>query len=413
MRRTVLWMAAALCACLAAVLVLLVSIPTTSTVGGNLRNFFGFEESGDDAVTIQGADLSGSGPGSLVSAVSMPALKRSREGSRMQAARVVYRSVNGDTGQPTVVSGSVFTPLGSPPGGGWPVVSFGHGTTGIDEPCAPSLSDSLLGFLRTVSGLVDEGYAVAFADFQGLGSDGVHPYPDSRTAGLNMIDAVRALRSTFENVGTKWAAFGGSQGGGAAWAADEQADTYAPELDHVGSVAISPAADISGMVDKAEAGTLTSDQGPAFQIILESLSRLHPDLNRDDYRRGAASQYWDVLSSCSGPLVHDRPAAANALGAHDLSPSTPAAADRLRELLRRWALPQQRLSAPLSVVYGGQDTFIDAKWTTDAIAGECALGGTVVWQFQPEKGHGTVDIADQFSWIADRFEGKRVTNECP
>ena len=40
-------------------------------------------------------------------------------------------------------------------------------------------------------------------------------------------------------------------------------------------------------------------------------------------------------------------------------------------------------------------------------------GGTVQWQLQPDKGHGDVDIASQFTWIADRFAGKPVENDCP
>ena len=103
------------------------------------------------------------------------------------------------------------------------MIALGHGTTGIDEPCAPSLSESLLGLSTPVAGFVLNGYAVALPDYQGLGSAGVHPYTDARTAGLNMIDSVRALRHTFKNVSNRWAAVGGSQGGGAAWAADEQA----------------------------------------------------------------------------------------------------------------------------------------------------------------------------------------------
>jgi alpha-beta hydrolase superfamily lysophospholipase len=345
--------------------------------------------------------------------MTMPGVTRSLYGRQMQAARVVYRSANGDTGLPTVVSGSVFTPLDPAPEGGWPVIALAHGSTGLQEACAPSLSDTLLGLAELVAGFVDKGYAVALADYQGLGSGGVHPYTDARTAGMNVIDSVRALRHTFPNVSNRWAAFGGSQGGGAAWAADERARAYAPELQLVGAVAYSPAADVTGMVDKAQAGTLTVDQRPAFQAILESLGRLHADLNLNDYRRGAAAQYWDILSSCSGPEVHDRGAAAMALGPFDLTPATPAAADRIRQFLRHWALPQQPLSAPLSVVYGGQDTYIDAQWTTDAIARACALGGTVVWNLQPDKGHGDVDVLSQFTWIADRFAGNPVTNQCP
>ena len=50
----------------------------------------------------------------------------------------------------------------------------------------------MLGLGDIVFGLVKSGYAVAMPDYQGLGEDGVHPYTDAKTAGLNMIDAVRA-----------------------------------------------------------------------------------------------------------------------------------------------------------------------------------------------------------------------------
>ena len=407
MRRAVLWISAA-----AAVVLVLASLPLIWKLGVRLLENTRHGAEGDP-VPIQTADLSGSGPGTLVSAMTMPSFTRTGDGKLVQAARVVYRSTSGDTGLETVVSGSVFTPLGTPPDGGWPVVALGHGTTGINEPCAPSGSDSLLGFSTAVAGFAKMGYAVALADYQGLGAAGVHPYTDAKTAGLNMIDSVRALRHTFKNVSNRWAAVGGSQGGGASWAADEQAATYAPELNLVGALAYSPAVDISGMVDKSQARTLTDDQEAAFQAIIESLARLHKDLNRDDYRRGGAAKYWDVLSACAGPKVGDRRAAIDAVQPGDLGPVTPAAANRLRDLLKAWALPQQRLSAPLSVAYGGQDTYIDAQWTTDAIARACARGGTVVWQLQPDKGHGDVDIASQFAWMADRFAGKPVANECP
>lgn len=363
-------------------------------------------------VPIETADLGGAGPGALVSATTMPALQKELTGRQLQAARVVYRSTNGDNGAQTVVSGSVFTPVGEPPQGGWPILSFGHGTTGIDEGCAPSVSDSLLGLSDLVVGFVKTGHAVALADYQGLGEKGVHPYTDAKTAGLNMIDAVRALRHTFANTSTRWLALGGSQGGGAAWAADEQASTYAPELDLVGAVADSPAADVTRVVDGAAARTLTADQRPAFLAIVESLARLHPQVNRDAFRRGAAARYWDVALSCAGATAQARNDALAQVTADDIRPASPAAANQLRTMLSAWALPQRRLSAPLSVAYGGADTLVDAQWTTDAIARACALGGTVEWDLQPAKGHGDVDVSRQIAWIADRFAGRPAVNEC-
>jgi dienelactone hydrolase len=363
-------------------------------------------------VPIASANLVGSGPGTLVSAMTLPDLTYDVTSVGVNAARVVYRSTEGDDDTPSVVSGTVFTPKATPPPGGWPVVAYGHGTTGVNEPCAPSLSNTLLGQAPLVAGLIKQGFAVALPDYQGLGADGVHPYLDARTAGLNLIDAVRALRATFPDVSTRWAAFGGSQGGGAVWAANEEAAGYAPELTLVGSVALSPAADVTGLVDKARRGTLTEDQAPVLQWALVGLARLHADLNLDDFRRGVAARDWDALSACTGPLLDARTRAAKELGPNDLSPSTPAAATQLTGYLEKWALPHRRLSAPMSIVYGGKDTYIDPEWTTAAIARACALGGTLQWRLEPDKGHGDIDADDQLQWLGERFEGKPVTDEC-
>lgn len=366
-----------------------------------------------DPEPVATADLSGSGNGSLLSAMTMPAFSATEGADTVRAARVTYRSSNGDSGQQTVVSGSVFTPTGTPPPGGWPVIAFGHGTTGIDEACAPSLSDTLLGGASLVVGLSHAGYAVALADYQGLGAPGVHPYTDSRTAALNMIDAVRALRRTFPDVSNRFAAVGGSQGGGAAWAVDEQAADYAPDLDLVGAVAFVPSADVTGIVDKAQAGTMTSDQQLAFFGIVESLARLHGDVNRDDFRRGTAAAHWDSLTACSGPLAAERDGAAKQLQPADSTPANPEAAQRVRQLLSGWAVGNRKLAAPLLVVYAGKDTFIDPDWTTGAVARACALGGNVEADLQPDKGHGDVDVVARVQWLADRFAGTPTTGNCP
>jgi hypothetical protein len=403
-RRLALWVAAVV----ASVVVVAVAVLSFPFVKGAINSLGG---PAGDPVPVETADLSGTGPGSLVSAMTMPAFSREEPAYRMNAARVVYRSTSGD-GQATEVSGSVFVPRGDPPPGGWPVVSFGHGTTGIDESCAPSLSSTLLGYTETVGVLITKGYAVALADYQGLGASGVHPYTDSRTAGLNMIDAVRALRATFPNVSNRWGAIGASEGGGAAWAADEQARDYAPELTLVGAVAVSPVSDLTGLVDKAQQGTLTKDQEFGLIAIAESLARLHPDFNRDDFRRGAAARYWDILAACSGPDMSHRDDAAKAVELKDVAPGTPEAADRLRRYLAEWALPQKRLSAPLYVWYGGADTYIDASWTAGAIERACALGRPVVAVFEEKKGHGETNYQDQFQWLTDRFADKPVANAC-
>jgi pimeloyl-ACP methyl ester carboxylesterase len=409
MRRAVPWIAVALIAVLEIVAAVLL-LPFVQPAAMKFLN--AFPSSGGPPIPVASADLSGSGPGSLVTATTMPGLTRTLEGRGFEAARVLYRSTSGDTGAETVVSGSVYVPKGKAPAGGWPVVAFGHGTLGIDGPCAPSLSPDLLGNLAVVRVLTKLGFAVAFPDYQGLGTKGLHPYGDSKTAGLNMIDAVRALHRTFPDISGKWAAMGHSQGGGAAWAADEQAASYAPELTLVGAATASPVTDLTGLVDNAQQGSLTSDQRPVMQGIIESLARLHPDLNRDAYRHGAAAVYWGVLTDCSSERAYARASAINKLGPNDFAPDTSEAADRLRALLQGWAMPQKPLSAPLFVWYGGHDPFIDAGWTAAAIQRACQLGGSLTVVFDPTGGHNPASADLLIDWVIDRFAGKPVANDC-
>ena len=353
----------------------------------------------------------GTGSGSIVSAETMPNLPIQVRLSGVNAARVVYRSVQPGVGE-REVSGTVFTPSGEAPEGGWPVISYAHGTTGIEQACAPSRSASLLGASALVQGYTTAGFAVAITDYEGLGHPGNHAYLDNITAGYDVIDAVRALRTVFPDVGTQWAAFGGSQGGGAAWAANELADSYAPELDLVGAVALAPGANMVGLVDKAIAGTLTDDQGPLLQWVLESLARRDPALNLDDYRSGEAAQDWAALTGCTPDKAGAREDAVNRLGDKDFAPKSDAAADALRRALGAMAVPQGPASAPMLVAYGDADTYIDAAWTDAALEQACGYGDTITIDRQAGRGHGDVNGDAVNQWIGDRFAGVPAQNDC-
>src|SRR5580658_8519011 len=52
--------------------------------------------------------------------------------------RIMYTSLNVDN-KPVPVTGLVFVPKGPAPAGGFPVVTWGHGTNGMADLCAPSL----------------------------------------------------------------------------------------------------------------------------------------------------------------------------------------------------------------------------------------------------------------------------------
>jgi alpha-beta hydrolase superfamily lysophospholipase len=164
---------------------------------------------------------------------------------------VLYHSRSA-AGRDVVVSGVVALPRGRPPRGGFPVVSFGHGTTGFTDAAAPSRTgrtgtpfsqDEL--FER----LARRGYAVALSDLEGLGTPGPAQFEVGASAAHSMLDAARAARELSDGgSGRRLALVGHSQGGHAALWAGQLARSYAPELDLRGVVASAPGANLPAVL---------------------------------------------------------------------------------------------------------------------------------------------------------------------
>jgi hypothetical protein len=142
---------------------------------------------------------------------------------------------------------------------GWPMIAFGHHRRASCSGVCPSLSPTLLDSVTTVAALVSAGYVVTVSDYQGLGrNDTYHPYLDSTTVGYNLIDSVRAARKFVPNTSDRWAALGASQGGQAAWAANELADNHGwgPAFER----RVSHPLPTSRLADAAAAGALRGDR---------------------------------------------------------------------------------------------------------------------------------------------------------
>jgi pimeloyl-ACP methyl ester carboxylesterase len=373
--------------------------------------------SADDTSSMSGvaidADFSGSGNGALKAAVTMPTLDRRILKVTSLAARIEFESKSGIDGSSQLVSGSVFVPKGEPPTGGWPVIAMGHGTTGVQHDCGPSRSPNLLGAADPVATLVNAGFMVTLPDYQGLGMDQIyHPYLDSTTVGYNMIDSVRAARTLVPNASDRWLAFGSSQGGQAAWAANELANGYGQGLQLVGAASVSPAADVAGLADAAAAGALTLEQASALQWVLYSLKEEHPDLNLDDYRRGIVEEKWDILSACAGPLVAQRTDVSNQVTPDDLRPTTDDAVDRLRGYLTQMSLPKTQTAAPMLILFGELDKVVAPAWTEAAITEACSMGDVIEAYVVPGRGHDDIDGAVALGWVKQRFAGVEAHNSC-
>jgi pimeloyl-ACP methyl ester carboxylesterase len=359
------------------------------------------------------ADYSGSGPGTLIAAYPLPAVDARLRSAAALAARITYTSTSGIDDSHPEVSAAVFVPRDAPPPTGWPIIAFGHPSTGINKDCAPSRSPTLMGSSGAVTALLSGGYVVVVSDYQGLGlHDTYHPYLDSTTVGLNLIDSVFATRRLVPTASLEWVAVGMSQGGQAAWAADELADNAGQGLHLLGAVSVSPLADILGLADVAVTGELTPPQRLALQGYLASLKKEYPDFNLDDYRRGMIRDRWDVLSACQGAAALRRAKLADQISADDLRPAGPTAADLLRGFLQKTNLPQGPTAAPMLVVYGGRDALIPAAWTERALGRACQMGDEIQIEREPQNGSVDIDTSGARAWIKDRFAGAPARDDC-
>ncbi|MGW2661934.1 alpha/beta hydrolase family protein [Nocardia tengchongensis] len=161
--------------------------------------------------------------------------------------RVLYESVSAQ-GEPIAVSGIVALPTTPAPAGGYPVVSWTHGTLGSADKCAPSrdTADSPANPFNVapqpmLNRLLRQGYAVVMTDYEGLGTPGSHPYLLGESEARGALDIVRAARRLHPEISDRLAIVGHSQGGQAALFAAHDAPTWTPELKLATVVALAPA----------------------------------------------------------------------------------------------------------------------------------------------------------------------------
>ncbi len=332
-----------------------------------------------------------------------------------RTSRITYRSTSGLDDASTTVTGAVFVPAGDRPSGGWPLIAYAHGTTGISRDCAPSDQPDMFGDLRAVRAFLDAGYAVATTDYQGLGvrtdEPAPHPYLEPRTAAYNVIDAVRAARSIEPTIGATWLAVGASQGGAAAWSTAESYASYGEGSgDLVGVVASAPLLDARYLVDGAQTKSLTVAQRYLYPLLVNGVAQVNPQIDPADYLHGIDPRDASALASCaSGRTALARqpaPPAASAL----VAPS--AAADELTAVLGEYALPRVKTEVPILAIYGSEDQVIPADVMEATLKRGCALGDRLVRVRREGQGHSLDPGPTMPTWMRDRVDGRPVESDC-
>src|SRR6202030_1082588 len=128
------------------------------------------------------------------------------------ATRILYHTRTA-SGKDALASGVVLVPYGRPPKGGWPLLAWSHGTSGVARNCAPSLMKSLFYNWEGLYEYVLLGYAVVATDYAGLGTKSRHAYLDMLSNGGDVINSVPAAHAAVPNLSKRWLVVGHSQGG--------------------------------------------------------------------------------------------------------------------------------------------------------------------------------------------------------
>ena len=181
-------------------------------------------------------------------------------------------------GHDVAVSGQLVVPEGAPPAGGWPVVSWAHGTTGIADRCTPSQHDFWdRENAQEVRTFVDADYAVAATDYVGLGTPGTHSYLAGADEGNAVADVVRAAHHVVGHLSPTWFAVGHSQGGQAVLFATRSA-ARAPELHLGATVSMAPASSLNAILPAVISLGDLSDQAYAIYSLI-GLSTFDPTVH--------------------------------------------------------------------------------------------------------------------------------------
>lgn len=338
-------------------------------------------------------------PGDVLATASRPPTDRL---GRADRTLLLYRSATG-AGEPTAVSAVLLVPPGEAPAGGWPLISWGHGTTGVADVCAPSLTDNLFynEYAQEAAAFLEAGYAVVASDYVGLGTPGMHSYLVAADEGNAMVDAVTAARAVEPDLSADWFTVGHSQGGQAVLAATRAAGR-SPNTRLRAAVAIAPASTLEAALPAVLADTAPADLVYGI-YALAGLSTVRPGLDLSDVLGPEGRSRLDLLTE-TGCLL-DTAAELRGVDVADIFALEPEAVAALSDALGDAADPDREPTVgPVLVVQGATDLDVPEAITAGMVARLQALGSDVTYRPYAGLNHDEVlgpSMCDVRSWLAD------------
>lgn len=294
-------------------------------------------------------------PGTVLESIALVAP------GEVEAAQILYRSTGMD-GAPIEVSGWVAV---SPAPGPHPVLVYAHGTRGLGDECAPSTGGGLTP--HHFADYLDAGWSVAFTDYQGLGTPGLHHYLVAEAEARSLLDIARAARNMDPDASTDVALLGFSQGGHAVLSAAEWAGELAPELSVAHTVAAAPAVLLREWYAEAPEGQL------AYLAMIGLAYADAYDTPLEVWLGDEAVAVADVIAE---GCLFEVQQAVGGLGSGALSTNAPEGSHQ-GDLLDGNEPATVRLDSPVLLITGGQDDLFGPDVTARLVDRMCGLGTDV------------------------------------
>lgn len=368
-------------------------------------------------VAVPEADAAAARPRPEGSVLTVHRLARSLwvPGTR-RAFRLTYLSRDG-FGHRAVTSGEVLIPRGRAPRGGWPVVSWAHGTSGLADRCAPTRVGPAekardFAYLRT---WLAQGYAIVGTDYAGLGTAGLPAYLNGRSEAHNVVDMVKAGRA-FANhrlpagmhLSRKFVIIGQSQGGGAAIYTARYATRYAGRgLSYRGAVGTGTPANIEKVLlplgPKTPPVALTPGITSYLAYIFASLRHFHPELGIDGILTDEGRKY---LAMAETTCVNQFDARLTGVNAGDWFTRPVASLPRFPQTLSAYmAMPTTGFDKPFFMANGTLDTDVPFAVVAAYVAELEANRQPVQFHTYPTDHNGTMaaSLPDSIPFVRDRM----------
>lgn len=331
--------------------------------------------------------------------VKVDAYTSTNLGSVAAESSILTYKMLGQSGQEVQATSLVFTPNTPPPTGGWPIVVWAHGTTGVADACAPSKAALTDSTKDLISKLLAAGYVVVAPDYEGLGTSGIHPFLNVKSEAFSITDAVVATRNYLSQrnllTSKKWLTVGHSQGGHAALGAAQYASRA--QLDYKGTVAVAPASNLGFILVAGEAQVANQPIGVKIgtyaqldtytALVTAGIRNTQPSF---DYGQVFTSQISGIAAQaetiCAGPLedvfkkaMDDyKKANGGTLDGYTRTQPNFMAVPLVKTFLDKDSQPlQAKVSTPVIIYQGLADTTVP-KVATDILISNATVVGTKI-----------------------------------